>query len=109
MHFSCVPTASHENNMKTRETITPTLDTKKVCVCVCVCQDIPLKVHRDSTENHSEVKRGHRVEGGGRNLEPVSECPMMYYYSLDFLFHFCDISSQIVILIKGAFDYYICS
>ena len=57
MHFSCVPTASHENNiMKTRETITPTLDTKKVCVCVC--QDIPLKVHRDSTENHSEVKKG---------------------------------------------------
>ena len=50
--------------MKTRETITPTLDTKKVCVCVsvcvcvCVCQDIPLKVHRDSTENHSEVKKG---------------------------------------------------
>ena len=99
--------------MKTRETITPTLDTKKVCVCVCVCVCVSRYSIESSQGQHRKSfrskKRGHRVEGGGRNLEPVSECPMMYYYSLDFLFHFCDISSQIVILIKVAFDYYICS
>ena len=44
--------STHEENiMKTRKTITPIVNTKKLCVC----QNIPLSDHRDSTKNHPEV------------------------------------------------------
>ena len=44
--------STHEENiMKTRKTITPIVNTKKLCVC----QNIPLSDHRDSTKNHLEV------------------------------------------------------
>ena len=36
---------------KTRQTITPIVDTNKLCVC----QNIPLSHNRDSTENHPQV------------------------------------------------------
>ena len=46
--------STHKLNIeKTRKTINPTLDTKKVCVCVC--QNISLRRNRDKTKNRPEV------------------------------------------------------
>ena len=40
-----------ENIEKTRKTINPIVDTKKLCVC----QNIPLTGYRGSTKNHLKV------------------------------------------------------
>ena len=66
--------STHEENIKkTRETITPIVDTKTLCVSNCSQGQ-----HRKSTTSRKSILtdsgnllelRQHRVEGGDRNIE----------------------------------------
>ena len=102
-----------ENIKKTRETITPIVDTKKVCVSKHSIE-ISQRQHKKSSRSRKRgltnsgnlveiIKR--RVEGGDKNLEkPASLCLIIYSFCLDFfLFGCCGVSKQTVVLISYSF------